>query len=254
MVPEQRREAILDLGRRGGELRVDDLAGRFGVSRETVRRDLARLDASGLLRRIHGGALSAQTGAEAPFRTRTGENAEAKQRIARSAARLFEEGDTLMIDAGSTTEALAAELAGAGRFTVITNAAGVARRLHCGGSASRVYLIGGEYRGESGETVGSVALDQIARYRADHAVLTVGAIDPAHGFMDYDVEEAMIARAMIRQAQHVTFIADHSKFGRVAMAHVCDLSAVNRLVTERAPPAPTEEALRAAGIDLIIGG
>ena len=83
--------------------------------------------------------------------------------------------------------------------------------------------------------LGSVALDQIRRYRADWAILTVGAIDPAGGFMDFDVEEAMVARAMIQQCARVTVVADHSKFGRVAMAQVCALEEVARLVTDRLP-------------------
>lgn len=252
VVPERRRDAILELARDSNELKVDEIAERFGVSRETIRRDLAQLDARGLLRRVHGGALKPQTATEAPFRERLIDNAEAKQRIARTAARLFEDNDTLMIDTGSTTEAFASELAGAGQFTVITNSTEVAGRLHRGGSVSRVYLIGGEYRGETGEVLGSVVLDQISRYRADHAVLTVGAIDAADGFMDYDVEEAMVARAMIRQAQRVTVIADHSKFGRIAMAKVCDLASITRLVTDLPPPVPLQDAIRASGIELIV--
>lgn len=98
--------------------------------------------------------------------------------------------------------------------------------------------------------LGSVALDQIGRYRADHAVLTVGAIDVQGGFMDFDVEEAMVARAMIRQSEQVTVIADHSKFGRVAMAQVCPLDGVFRLVTDREPDPITAEALRAAGVEI----
>src|ERR1700733_10693616 len=111
MIPEQRRGAILELARQQSELKVEDIASRFGVSRETVRRDLAQLDARGLLRRVHGGAQKPQTAAEAPFRERLIENADAKERIARTTARLFQDDDTLMIDTGSTTQGLACELA-----------------------------------------------------------------------------------------------------------------------------------------------
>ncbi len=252
MSPKKRRNAILELSRENGELRVDEIAQRFGVSRETIRRDLAHLDALGLLRRIHGGAQKPQTGAELPFRERLVENAAAKQRIASAAAKLFEENDTLIVDTGTTTEAFAAELGRAGRFTVVTNSIGIALHIYRGGGGSRVYLIGGEYRGEGGELIGSVTLEQIGRYRADQAVLTVGAIDAAEGFMDFDVEEAMVARAMIRQARRVTVVADHSKFGRIAMAEVCGLSAVARLVTDEPPPEPLAGALAAAGVEVIV--
>jgi DeoR/GlpR family transcriptional regulator of sugar metabolism len=249
MIPEQRRGAILELARQNSELKVDDIASRFGVSRETVRRDLAQLDARGLLRRVHGGAQKPQTAAEAPFRDRLIENADAKERIARTTASLFQDDDTLMIDTGSTTQALALELAPR-RLMIITNSVGVAQNLYRPGSLARVHLVGGEYRGDTGEMLGSVALDQIGRYRADHAILTVGAIDAQGGFMDFDVEEAMVARAMIRQSEQVTVIADHSKFGRVAMAQVCPLDGVSRLVTDHLPNLVMAEALRAAGVEI----
>ena len=97
-----------------------------------------------------------------------------------------------------------------------------------------------------------MAIDQIAQFRADHAVLTVGGIDVAGGFMDFDVEEAMVARAMIAQVQSVTVVADHSKFGQIAMFKVCDLSAVARLVTDQEPPSPLVEALRISGVEVIV--
>ena len=194
------------------------------MSRETIRRDLAQLDARQLLRRVHGGAEPPRAGIEAAFSQRLTENADAKARIGKAAAALFEDNDTLMIDTGSTTEAFAAALGARGRFSVVTNSAGVAWHLYNAGSASRIYLIGGEYRGETGETVGSVAIDQVARFRADHAVLTLGGLDAFGGCMDFDVEEAMVARAMIAQAQSVTVVADRSKLGRIAMYKVCDLS------------------------------
>ncbi|HTJ26989.1 MAG TPA: DeoR/GlpR family DNA-binding transcription regulator [Candidatus Limnocylindria bacterium] len=251
MLPEQRRKEILGLANDQVELTVEEIAQRFGVSRETARRDLVHLDARGLLRRIHGGALKSQAASEPTLSDRMTENAEAKRRIARVAARCFEENDTLMIDTGSTTAFFAEELANFCRVTVITNSLAVATRLWSGTARHRVYLIGGEFNGERGETLGSVSLDQLSGFRADHAVITVGAIDAVGGFMDYDLEEAMIARTMIQQARSVTVIADRSKFDHVAMAQVCELSAVARLITDQAPPGPLTEALRAAGVEVL---
>ena len=129
MVPAYRREAILELARQGSELRVDDIARQFSVSRETVRRDLSYLHSHGLLRRVHGGAMPAQTGWEAAFPQRLVANAAAKRRIAALAASLFRKNDTLMIDTGTTTLMLSAALAAAPKLTVITNSFGVAREL-----------------------------------------------------------------------------------------------------------------------------
>jgi DeoR/GlpR family transcriptional regulator of sugar metabolism len=251
MLPEQRRKEILGLANEQVELTVEEIARRFAVSRETARRDLVHLDSLGLLRRIHGGALKTQTATEATLSDRMAGNAEAKRRIARVAARFFDENDTLMIDAGSTTAFFAEELANVRRVTVITNSLTVATRLWSGSARHRIYLIGGEFNGERAETLGSVSLEQLRGFRADHAVLTVGAIDAVGGFMDYDLEEAMIARTMIEQSRSVTVIADHSKFDQVAMTQVCELSVVARLVTDQAPPSRLSEALRAADVDVI---
>ena len=133
----------------------------------------------------------------------------------------------------------------------MTNSAGVAWHLHNSGGSSRVYLIGGEYRGEMGETLGALAIDQVARFRADHAVLTVGGLD-ASGCMDFDVEEAMMARAMIAQTQSVTVVADHSKLSRIAMYKVCDLS-VDRAPRHGQMPEPTlMDALRGASVEVVL--
>src|SRR5690349_225434 len=166
MGPEERRGAILDLIRLSQVVKVDEIAARLEVSRETIRRDLALLDGQGLLRRVHGGAQRPKTAQEAPFRERIAENTGAKERIARAAAALFDAGDTLFIDTGSTTEFFAAALGRAKAYRVITNSIGVAARMHEGGGGSQTYLLGGQYRGEAGQMLGPIALEQVAKFRA----------------------------------------------------------------------------------------
>lgn len=252
MDPDQRRAAMLELAHAAGELKVEELAQRFEVSRETVRRDLAQLDAQGLLRRVHGGAQASKLSVEAPFAQRLTENAVPKERIARRAAALFEDNETVMIDAGTTTEFFAAALAGAARCTVVTNSIGVALKVQECGSRIKVYLLGGECHADTKEVVGSITLEQVTRFRADHAVLTIGAIDSSSGVMDFDVEEAMVARAMIAQAQKLTILADHSKFDRVGMAQVCHFEAIDRIVTDRIPSESIMEAIRYHGVELFV--
>lgn len=252
MRPGERRRQIIELVTLNEELAVDELAREFAASRETIRRDLAILDSQGQLRRVHGGAQKQKMSIETPFDERLVENTHCKKRIARRAGGLFEKNDAIFVDTGSTTEFFAEELAKSGSYTIITNSINVAVRINGGAGASRVYLIGGEFHGEAREMLGSVALEQIARFHADHAVLTVGAINADQGFMDYELEEAMVARAMIAQAQSVTVIADHTKFGRVALAKVCDLQAVNRLVTDEPPPQVLGERLQSAGIEVLV--
>ena len=254
MVAAYRREAILELSRQGRELRVDEIARQFNVSRETVRRDLAQLQSQGLLRRVHGGAMPAQTGWEAEFPQRLVDNAAGKRRIAALAASLFRQNDTLMIDTGTTTLILAAELASAVKLTVITNSLGVARQLGAGPTAHRVYVVGGEFRAETEQTSGSACLEQIASYRADHAVLSCGAVDPDGAIMDFDLEDAMFARAIIGQAESATLIVDRSKFDRVAMAKVCNLDLIDRLVTDAPPSRHFADLFAANAVDVFVAG
>ncbi len=253
MLPAQRREAILRLLSRRQQLRVGDLAAELNASHETIRRDLAALDARHLLRRVHGGAIAVQAGQEDAFTRRARQLRAEKERIGVRAAALFTAGDSLFIDAGTTTVAFALALARKSGLTVITNCIGVAAHLWRGPGANRIHLLGGEFWGEAGETLGAETVRQASPLHPDHAVLTVGAVDGERGFMDFNLDEAMVARAMVRNARSVTVLADHSKFGRTALASVCALAEAARVVTDRAPPAAVAAALSEAGVEILVG-
>ncbi len=255
MTPRLRREAIVGLVARAREISVDDLARELAVSHETIRRDLGRLDGDGLLRKVHGGARIADPGrespgVESPFDQRMAHNVQGKQAIAVLAAGLFRPGDTLFIDTGSTTLALADALAGLSHLTVITNSPRIAAVIAANRS-NKAFLVGGAFAPEVGETLGALALDQIAGFRAQHVVLTVGAIDGTC-IMDFDVQEAGIARAMIDRADTVTVVADHTKLGRRAVFEVAPLARVGRLVTDHAPDPAMAEALDRHGVEVIL--
>ena len=240
---------MLALAQGGQDLAVEEMATRFAVSRETIRRDLAQLGASGLLRRVHGGALPPRTAGEARFHHRQLLHAAAKRRIGHAAAALFAPGETLMIDTGSTTEAFAVALGSRRGLTVVTNSVRIAAPIAPGHA---VHVLGGAFRGETGQMLGAVCVEQLGRFRADHAVLGIGAISAAGEAMDYDPDEAQLARAMVARAGRVTLLADHSKFDRQALALVCRLGAASRVVTERAPPPAVAAALAASGTELVI--
>lgn len=252
MQPEQRRRRILEVVARRQRASVEQLAEELAVSRETIRRDLTVLENDGQLRKVHGGAVNVQTASESAFSRRRTEQREEKRRIARLAAELFGPGDTLMIDTGTTTAIFAYELAKRSGITVITNSVEIAVCMSRSSGGHRVYLLGGEVFADAGESLGAITIEQIAQYRADHAVLTVGAIDMGGGFMDFNIEEAMVAKAMIRQSRTVTIVADHTKMSRRAMAKVCDFAGVARLVTDRAPEEPLASALAAAGVEVLV--
>jgi DeoR/GlpR family transcriptional regulator of sugar metabolism len=251
--PTERRDAILDMSRLGVSLAVEEIATRFGVSRETVRRDLACLDDAGLLRRVHGGAVIPRLGNEPPFRERQKLNMKAKRRIGRAAAALFEPGDSVMIDTGSTTEQFATALAAKTDITAITNSNRIATALSVGpGKSSRIFVLGGAFHADSGQILGALCIEQLATFNADHAVLGVGALSADGRVMDYDADEASLARAMITRAETVTILADHSKLDRQALITVCRFETVTRLVTDLAPSGALAEKLAASQVAVIV--
>lgn len=255
MRPDERRERIVDLVREHERVTVEFLAMRLDTSRETIRRDLGDLDGRGLLRKVHGGATAAEPGAiepqrEGPFQARMLEHVRAKRAIARRAAALFRPGDTLFVDTGTTTLFFAEELQRVGGLTVITNSATIAS-LVSRGSDNVAYLIGGAYRDEAAESLGALAVEQIGRFHATHAVLTVAAIDPA-GFLDFDLQEAEVARAMLAQARRLTVLADTSKLGRSGLFEVAPLAAADRLVIEAPVDGEIGDALAAAEVEIVV--
>lgn len=252
MQPSKRRQEIVSLVGRQKRISVEDLADRLGASRETVRRDLSRLEADGLVRRTHGFAVpggGTPIALEGSFGQRMSENAGAKQGIARTAAALFASGASLFVDTGSTTIAFAEQLAQLSELTVITNSAVIAA-CAAKGSGSRVILLGGTFRRGGMETVGEMAIAQVRTFRTVHAVLTVGGVDAA-GYSDFDVQEAEVARAMIAQAQEVTILADSSKMDRFGPFQLGGLAVARRIVTD-ALPSHLHAAARDAGVEVVL--
>jgi len=252
MKPEERREKMATLVNEATRISVDELAALLDTSRETVRRDLTLLSEQGLLRKVHGGAVSAQTALESPMDDRRSTARAEKLAIGRAASQLFNQGDSLLVDTGSTTACFAEALKSAGNFTVITNSVMVAHELWSGPGNSEVYLLGGRYHGDGHEILGPMVIEQIGRLHADHAVLTIGAIDPSGIFMDFNADEAFVARAMIASARQVTVLADGSKLGRHALFEVCRADKVGRLVTDRAPTGAVGTALHAANVEIVV--
>ncbi len=248
-----RHTEILALVMQFGEATVDDLAERLGVSRETIRRDLTKLDAAGQIKKLHGGARVIESSpgqdGEGSFAQRIGQNTEGKLRAALAAVALIETDDSLFLDAGTTTLALAKALVNARPATIITNSLRNAEALSLN-SRHRIFVIGGEYRADAGENLGPLAIDQISRFHARMAVLTVAAID-VHGAMNFDLQEAEVAKAMISRADEVVIIADNSKFGKRAVFDVAAMSDISTIITDAMPPKSVVDAMQENGVRLI---
>lgn len=255
MHTSERQEVIADHINRHGRVTVDALAAMMTVSRETIRRDLSALAGEGRIRKLHGGASPVEIrrvgrAREELFDARMRQNVPAKRRIARTAAGLFKSGDTLFVDTGSTTVLFSEELGRMSGLTVIANSCTIAHNVAVG-DGNRVFLVGGEYRRNAAENLGRLALDQIRTFKAEHVVLTIGALD-AEGIADFDLEETEVARAMVERGRRLTVLADGSKLERTAIFQVCGFERVERVVTDARPTGTIAAALEAAGVEVVL--
>ncbi|PYB71907.1 DeoR/GlpR family DNA-binding transcription regulator [Rhizobium wuzhouense] len=248
MAPSKRHRDILRLVEREGTITITDLAAALGVSLETVRRDLKPLDRDGAVIKMHGAVSLPSIIGEAPFEKRMRENADAKRAIASMVASIIRDGDSIMLDTGTTTSFLARELLKHRRLTVVTNSSDIARTLATVND-NKVYMAGGELRSDNGAAFGSTAIDFVSRFSVTHAVISAGAVN-AQGIMDYDLEEAEFARMVLSRGGRAIVVTDASKFGREGLVRVCGFDAITDLVTDRAPPEDVAKALDGAGVEL----
>jgi DeoR family glycerol-3-phosphate regulon repressor len=250
MKPHERQPQIEAIIRREGEVSVEMLAQRFDVSSETIRRDLGLLAELGRVQKVHGGARRPQLIREPGHEERATTAAAAKAAIGRRLADAVAPGETLFIDTGSTTLAAADALGAIPNLTVITNSCRLAERLARVSRDATIHLLGGRYGLDNAQTTGIAVIEQLQAFRVDRAILTVAAIDPDAGAMDASLEEAQIARAMIRNARSVTILADSGKFGRHAAFAVCATETVDLIISDGQLDKAHREALREKGVEL----
>ncbi|TGQ44472.1 DeoR/GlpR family DNA-binding transcription regulator [Mesorhizobium sp. M00.F.Ca.ET.216.01.1.1] len=253
MIHSKRHGEILRLLTEEGTITIASLADRLGVSLETVRRDVKPLTNDGSILKMHGAIGLPSMAGEAPFERRMRENADAKRTIARMVAATIRDGESIMLDTGTTTSFLARELLGHRRLTVVTNSSDIARTLATI-NGNKVYMAGGELRSDSGAALGVSAIEFVSRFSVSHAVISTGAVDAVTGVMDYDLEEAEFARMVLSRGQRSLVITDHSKFGRQGLVQVCGFDDFSELATDRPPPRDIAAALGQAGARLSIAG
>ncbi len=235
MHPTERQSHILRTVLERGKRGIGDLAAELEVSRETIRRDVRPLASQGLVVKLHGAIVAPERLREPPFERRLRAMMEEKLRIAARCAAIIEDGDSLILDTGSTTCYVAQALREHSNLTVVTNSAEIARTLATR-NGNRVYMAGGELRGDDGAALGAAAVDFVRQFQVQYGILSIGAIDGAKGLMDAHLLEAEFSRMVIGQAEHVIVVSDHSKFGNRGFVKVCDLEAIDTLITDRQPP------------------
>jgi DeoR/GlpR family transcriptional regulator of sugar metabolism len=249
MLTDERRTLILDRLRTHGRVLATDLSAELDVSSDTIRRDLRELDALGLLRRVHGGALP-RHGDAAPFAARARRAPEAKASIARRAAACINDGDVVVLDGGTTTLEVARALRDDLRASVITTSPPIAVALadHPG---LEVTIVGGTLRRHPLVTVGAAAVETLRTIRADVVFLGVCGLHPEIGVTTDNLEERHVKAAMIDGAAEVVALADHDKLGTAMPALVAPMRAVTKLVTDAEADERALEPYRALGIEVI---
>ena len=235
----ERQEAILRAVNARGRVVVDELAEEFGVTTQTIRRDLNLLCDRGLAARMHGGAR--KVGAfpisvsNLDYEDRRLIASGGKEAIGARAASLIPDNCSVMINIGTTTEQVARALKDHKDLVVISNNVNVITSL-LGSRAKELILAGGAVRPSDGAIVGEDAVEFISRYKTDYAIIGASAIDEDGAVLDYDAREVSVARAILRNARTRILVADGLKFERTAPVRICDIADVDVFITDIAPP------------------
>lgn len=244
----ERLDGLIELLQRDGRVEVKALADEFGTAEMTVRRDLDRLVALGVARRVRGGAIGLlKRGEEPPFAMRSRERSDAKARIGRAVAALVAHGEAVVLDSGTTVVEVARALVGH-RLTVTPISLHAAAVLSSAPSVQLV-MIGGEVRRGELALTGPLTLAGLGALRFDTAVLSCCGLAGGQ-VTTHDLGEAAVKQAVVSSSARVILAADSSKFGRTAMALVGRADVVDVVVTDTEAPAVALEALRAAGVEV----
>ena len=236
-----RQQAIVELARATGRVSVDALADRFGVTAQTIRRDLGELCAAQVLRRVHGGATLASGVANMAYAERSLISAAGKDAIGRLCAEAIPDDCSLFVNIGTTTEAVARALSVRRNLLVITNNLNVANIL-AQNAECEVIVAGGVLRRSDAGLIGEATVDFIRQFKVDIAIVGASAIDADGALLDYDYREVKVAQAIISNARRSYLVADASKFTRSAPVRIARITDLDALFTD-APPPPGIAAL-----------
>lgn len=226
-----RHAEIIRLAKDNGRVLVEELSAHFGVTPQTIRKDLNELCDRRLLSRIHGGALFPSGIENVQYEARRKIAADEKDAIGRAAAKIIPDNASLFVNIGTTTEAVSNALLDHKGLMVITNNINVANRMRVYPSIE-VVIAGGVVRGSDGGIVGEAAVDFIRQFKVDYAVIGTSAIDHDGALLDFDFREVKVAQAILANARHVILVADSTKFERTAPVRIGHISQVNTFITD----------------------
>ncbi|MGI9951891.1 DeoR/GlpR family DNA-binding transcription regulator [Moorellaceae bacterium AZ2] len=262
MFREERLQAIYEKIRAEKKALVKDLAKEFGISASSIRLDLAELESRGLITRTYGGATlpnhwkngSSLTENISELDVRNNINQAEKDAIGRLAASLVNDGDTIMIDGGSTTRHVAEHLSSARKLTVITNSISLLPALYAIKDVT-IYLIGGLLYRENAVLIGDLANDMVKAFHPDKVIMGIDGISLTHGLTAANPSVPAVAsfkRKLVATGSQLIIVADHTKLGRVCPMPIAPLSRMNYLVTDDQAPADFLEGVRLTGCTVLV--
>ncbi len=256
LLTEERRRAIHGMIERQGRVVISELSRHFEISAVTARADINELEKRNLLVRSHGGAIRKHDpSADAPLEVKESQHHEEKVRIGELAAALVREGQTVLLDSGTTTLEVARALRRQklGRVTVITNSLTIAWELSSVPEISLI-MVGGMHRPISRSFAGPQAQRLLADLRVDHLFLGVDGLEPEVGPSTPDILEAELNATMIRSAREVTVVTDSSKIGRSSLSTIAPTASVNRIITDKGISVSHKQILESKGVEVIVVG
>lgn len=246
----QRQQEILAAARVQGRVNVDDLAARFDVTPQTIRKDLNELCDMRLLSRVHGGAIVVSGVENIAYEARRFIAQNEKRAIGAAAAQIIPNNASLFINIGTTTEEVARALAGHEDLLVITNNLNVATLLYRH-PRIEVIMAGGPVRRSDGAVIGSAAVDFVTQFKVDFAVIGTSAVEEDGSLLDFDVREVRVARAIIDNARKVILVADRMKLARTAPIRIGHLSDIDIFITDEVTSPAITDVCRACNVQVV---
>lgn len=252
MMAEERRTQILQIVRTAGRVKVNELASRFSTSAVTIRNDLNELHQRGMVLRSHGGAVLPDTILrESPVHERLNANSDEKQRIGAKAALLINDGETIILDSGTTTLEIARQIKRKQGLHVITNGVNIAAEL-LDARDVQTFIIGGTVRGESASISGRFSEEMFDQFSADKLFLSGAGCDLEFGVSGANLEETMVNRSMMRIAREIILVADASKFSKRSMTRIAPFTEIDTVISDTKLSEEIQEKLRMLGCNLIL--
>lgn len=248
-----RHPDILKIAQREGKVTVEGLAEHFGVTLQTIRRDLSELAEANKLERVHGGAILPSGTTNIEYEERRNLNEASKLAMARACAAQIPEGCSVFLNIGTSTEAVARELLHHRDLMVVTNNMNIANIL-VDNQECQIIVTGGALRRSDGGLVGNITIDTIRKFKFDIAVIGCSAMDEDGDLLDFDIHEVGVSQTIIAQCRKCFLVADHSKFSRTAPARIASMQVLSAVFTDRRLPGELGEKCADWGTQVVIAG